>query len=147
MWGADLGVRSVHLFCAGENPWAISIDVERMSNRADELDALWNKVYEVFSSHDVVFVEEPPLAGVRNIRTFAALSQVFAVVLTAAPKAYGVEVSTWKKQVVGKGNATKEEVQGWLTANNPAYAALCGDQNLTDAACVALYGHAVLDRL
>lgn len=146
IWGADLGVRSVHLFCL-DAPHTVKVDIPKMSTRGLELRALRYGLAEVID-HDMVFVEEPPLAGRRNIRTFAALHQTYALVLSCTPEAYSVEVSTWKKEVVGKGNATKDEVSIWLNEQLPDYSALCGDdQNLADAACIAVYGRAVLDRL
>lgn len=50
-------------------------------------------------------------------------------------------VSTWKKRVVGRGNATKPEVADWLRLRWPAlHAAANGNQDGYDAACIALYG-------
>lgn len=147
IWGVDLGVRSAHLFCV-DQPQTVSVVIPKMTKRGLELRALRHQLSEFITREDVVFVEEPPLAGSRNVRTFAALNQVYAIVLSSTSEAYSVEVGTWKKQVVGKGNATKEEVSTWLEVDHSAYSALCGDdQNLRDAACIALYGRAVLDRL
>lgn len=50
-------------------------------------------------------------------------------------------VSSWKKRVVGKGNATKPEVAEHLRLRWPSlYARTGGDQDLIDACCIALYG-------
>ncbi len=126
---------------------ALSVTVDKMETRSRELKALGKKFYGFFDQDDTVFVEEPPLAGSRNIRVFAALNQVFSVALCEAPNAYPVEVSTWKKQTTGKGNSTKDDVSRWLEEHHSPYSALCGDQNLIDAACIAIYGRAVLSRL
>lgn len=54
-------------------------------------------------------------------------------------------VSSWKKQVVGKGNATKEDVGEYLRLRWPAiYARTGGNQDAIDASCIALYGQRVL---
>ena len=53
----------------------------------------------------------------------------------------GANVSSWKKAVVGKGNATKEEVVQSLRLRWPSlYHQVVGDQDLCDAASIALYG-------
>ncbi|MBT7912602.1 hypothetical protein HN588_01690 [Candidatus Bathyarchaeota archaeon] len=57
---------------------------------------------------------------------------------------HGANVSSWKKQVVGKGNATKDEVARSLQLRWPSlYATVEGDQDLCDAASIALYGRLV----
>ncbi len=54
-------------------------------------------------------------------------------------------VSSWKKHVVGKGNAKKEEVAKYLRLRHPPlFAAAGGNQDLIDASCIALYGQLVL---
>jgi Holliday junction resolvasome RuvABC endonuclease subunit len=149
IWGVDLGVRSLYAFGIDDsgNSFDLKVETPKMETRAMELKALAHEFHTFFEHSDQVFVEEPPLAGSRNIRVFAALNQVFSVALSQAPNAYHVEVGTWKKEVVGKGNATKDDVAHWLNDHHPVYAALCGDQNHIDAACIALYGRAVLTRL
>ena len=145
----DLGVRSLHAFGLADDEQTLvaSISVEKMETRSRELKALGRQFYGLFDADDTVFVEEPPLAGSRNIRVFAALHQVFSVALSEGPNVYPVEVSTWKKETTGRGNATKDDVSRWLEEHHPLYSALCGDQNLIDAACIAVYGRAVLGRL
>lgn len=149
IWGVDLGVRSLYAFGIEEHgsPFAAKVEVPKMDTRQSELKGLLHEFKEIFEKDDIVFVEEPPLAGSRNIRVFAALHQAYTTALLSAPTAYPVEVSTWKKETVGKGNATKDDVSEWLQRVHPDYAALCGDQNHTDASCIAIYGRAVLTRL
>ena len=54
---------------------------------------------------------------------------------------HGANVSSWKKSVVGKGNATKDDVRQSLRLGWPSlYATVGEDQDLCDAACVAVYG-------
>lgn len=53
-------------------------------------------------------------------------------------------VSSWKKRVVGRGNATKEDVSKWLRLRWPDFfSATRGNQDLVDATCIALYGQQV----
>lgn len=52
-----------------------------------------------------------------------------------------VNVSTWKKEVLGNGHAAKEDVRNYLLQRDSAYAELCdGDQDRFDAACIGYYG-------
>ena len=56
-------------------------------------------------------------------------------------RSQAANVSSWKKHVVGKGNATKPEVGDYLRHGWPAiYREANGNQDLYDAACIALYG-------
>lgn len=58
-----------------------------------------------------------------------------------------VDNKTWKKELVGSGNATKDAVRDYIDVTHPAYAPLCeGEQDIYDAACVGLYGLTILDR-
>jgi len=87
---------------------------------------------------------EMPLVG-RSAHSTIVQAQVGGAVLAAADNA-GVEihlvnVNTWKKQVVGKGNSTKEDVAEWLSNNWPdAYTLCSGDQDLVDASALNRFG-------
>lgn len=50
-------------------------------------------------------------------------------------------VSSWKKRVVGRGNAKKPEVAEFLAKQHPElFRATGGNQDLIDASCIALFG-------
>lgn len=56
-----------------------------------------------------------------------------------------VNVSSWKKAVVGKGNADKGQVAEFLRLRwNAVYSASQGNQDIYDAATIALYGRQFL---
>lgn len=97
-----------------------------------------------------VFIEEPVVAGARNLRSSLLIAQVCGAVLVAAGMERVVRltpVSSWKKETVGNGNAGKQDVRDWLDAAHPQVAAVCGhDQDLYDATCVALHGQGLLRR-
>lgn len=58
-----------------------------------------------------------------------------------------VAPATWKKETIGRGNVDKPTVASWLRSKHPRLADACGrSQDLTDAACLALYGAAILAR-
>lgn len=87
---------------------------------------------------------ESPLVG-RSAYGTIVQSQVGGAVLAAAENCgvpvYLVNVSSWKKRVVGKGNAQKPEVSLWLQKFWPEAYTLCsGDQDLVDACVLNRYG-------
>lgn len=100
--------------------------------------------------HSYVFLEEPVVAGVRNLRTTIKIAETAGAVIAAACGAQGtylVPVSSWKKGTHGSGNAGKSDVRTWLADHHPTLAAECGDdQDLVDAACVALHGRRLVER-
>lgn len=118
--------------------------IDKDENRPYELWQLGEAFFSAIEDpEDRVYIEEPPLAGSRNLRVFLHLSQSSGVLAS-----YGtdytnfVEVSKWKKHVVGRGNATKPDVAKWLEKNHKNLFDQCGgDQNFVDATCIALYGH------
>jgi Holliday junction resolvasome RuvABC endonuclease subunit len=58
---------------------------------------------------------------------------------------YPVNVSSWKKAVVGKGNADKGQVGEFLRLRwNAIYTAAEGNQDVYDATAIALYGRQIL---
>lgn len=61
-------------------------------------------------------------------------------------KTYPVNVSSWKKAVVGRGNADKGQVAEFLRCRwNTLYCAASGNQDVYDASCIALYGRQFLE--
>jgi Holliday junction resolvasome RuvABC endonuclease subunit len=58
-----------------------------------------------------------------------------------------VNVSSWKKAVVGKGNADKRQVAEHIRLRWPAlYAEANGNQDVYDASAIALYGRQLLQQ-
>lgn len=90
------------------------------------------------------FVEEPFIHR-RNARGVLPLAYVNGAVraslLSTESSVELVANKAWKKPIVGNGNATKDQIAQWLKLNYPeASSAFDGDQDLTDAACVLLFG-------
>lgn len=152
-WGVDLGVRSFHaaglhpsyleLF-AYEHPLTGLVRDQGIWDRVRELYAVGTSITPLIMPGDQVGLEEPPLAGAKNIRTFLGLSQVSGVVGVGAKHGGGevtfVPVDSWKKGTVGRGGADKELVAAWLKRTYPGYHDQCaGNQNFVDAVCIALY--------
>lgn len=97
----------------------------------------------------VVFIEEPLVAGARNIRSGLKLAEAVGVIIAAVScytdRCYLVPVASWKKGTVGNGSASKQDVALWLSQYHPSYAAHCdGSQDLADACCIARYGVGVV---
>lgn len=92
----------------------------------------------------ILFCEEAVVAGARNLRTSLQISQTVGVVLASTALSYLVPVSTWKIETVGKGNADKSSVMNWLRVGYSGYFASCdGNQDIADAAAIAIYGRDV----
>lgn len=145
VWGVDLGVRSLFVARIDDGRLSLqshsSLRIHRQS-RSAELRTLHRWLSELTALEPgPVYVEEPPLAGARNLQTFLHLAQVSGVVASATPATL-VPVSVWKRGTVGNGAAGKELVADWLRASFPDYYRQCdGNQNYVDAVCIALYGH------
>jgi Holliday junction resolvasome RuvABC endonuclease subunit len=145
IYGVDLGMRSLYVFSDKD----VDEILVKKSDRYTEIHTMAEFVSSMFLETDTVFYEEPVLAGPKNIRTVIGLAQSSAALL-AGSKAhcYEVPVATWKKEVIGKGNANKMQVADWLYENDLKTYDRCGEnQNFIDAACIQKYGVAVMDRL
>lgn len=143
IWGVDLGVRSAYAAGLGDGGVLVLDCLLQRPNkisRSRELRLLHEWAHRTFAPDDAVYIEEPPLAGSRNLRVFLHLGQVAGVIASAC-EAVLVPVSSWKKGTVGNGAASKELVASWLSRRHPDLYRQCGgDQNRIDATCIALYG-------
>ena len=151
IYGIDPASRSLGVvaWCHNKEVVVDKIVVAK-GNRDLELKHLKTSLDIVFNrcEPEVIFVEEPVVAGVRNLRSTILIAQTVGMVLTSPAQVYLVPVSSWKKVTVGKGNAKKEEVASWLVNNHPDYAELCGnDQDLVDAGAINIYGRQILGSL
>lgn len=138
-WGVDLGTRSA--YAAGLAGDQLVLDrlvlKPKQHSRSDELRLLHEWAQQLRGHH--ILVEEPPLAGARNVRTFLGLAQSNGVLL-AGTGGRAVPVDVWKKGTVGRGGVSKDVVSRWLATAHPSYHRACdGDQNFIDAVCIALY--------
>lgn len=152
-WGVDLGVRSATLAGIGPGDRFELLSIGRPTPKGKisdqgpherwvELAQLARTIHDLVHPGDFVYLEEPPVAGARNLRTYGKLSMAAGAVTSAsqAPVIL-VPVDTWKMAVLGKGGLSKDEVSRRLCALHPKYSLLCdNDQNRVDATCLALYG-------
>jgi len=144
--GVDLGGRkaAISIYQDGVLTNVASAELAR-STRSRELRTLADWCFCYLRLADLVVVEEP-LIG-RGTQASLQVAHTFGAVLATLgdththTSVYTVPVATWKKEVVGKGNANKEAVRMWLEETYPAYAVKCGgNQDRIDAACIGLYG-------
>ena len=99
----------------------------------------------------LIAVERPIQGASRNVRVGLAMAMVAGAITHAAHQTGSetilVEPATWKKAVVGRGNADKASITAWLQHSHSYYAHRCGkSQDLVDATCLALYAKKVLER-
>lgn len=136
--GIDLGVRKLHISRSDDDALSIAV---KPTIRHHELIGLTKELITELPVHTKAYVEEPVVAGVRNLRTSLQMSQLMGALMVVLAEVVPVPVSSWKRGTVGKGNATKDEVAKWLEENHPrSHKAANGSQDLVDAACIRLYG-------
>jgi len=147
VWGIDLGVRSwyaarVDLETGKHAAYSCVIKPKKTEERAKILSTLSIELATLLDGADPIYIEEPVVAGARNLRTSLMLAQTAGALMSriSGPVTL-VPVSSWKKEVCGKGNMNKEEVSAWLKVHEPTFHDNClDDQNKIDATCIALYG-------
>lgn len=143
----DIGARRVAI-ASDTAHWEFDTG-KKNTQRGAELDLLYQECVRVFevTRATEVFVETP-MVGRGGARVAIQLSQTQAVVLLAAEHvgafAYEVAVGTWKKAVVGKGNAKKHEVAEFARETWKELEA--ESQDVIDARCIQEYGARVMER-
>ena len=154
--GADLSSRSMAFALLDTNTGLVVTKkasvLNTIMNRHRIINLLSNEV-EVWlreSQADALYIEEPLVAGARNLQSSLKIAQVAGALLCLSAgmeQVYLVPVATWKKDVIGHGGAVKSEVCSWVAEHHPQVAAVCGlDQDLYDAAAIAFYGQGCLRR-
>lgn len=148
--GIDLNSRSVAMVGFPTKPddmhpfWHKYTVPTKLMDRAEICGLLYADVVKNVFPEDQVYVEAPVLAGVKNvqstIKVAAAYGAVLAAINSTRAVTHEVPVALWKVATVGKGNASKDDVGDWLHVQHPSVHRECaGDQDLMDAACIALY--------
>ena len=153
LMGIDLGTRKVSTAVFGQGDLGLSLqaahthEVPEQVSRPDQLLELARFVHDQALFYEVgqVWIEDVIIGN--NRKYSLQLAQVLGAVM--ASLATGrlvldirrVDNKTWKKEMVGNGNASKDMVRNYIVATYPDYALLCGDdQDRFDACCVGLYG-------
>ena len=104
---------------------------------------------EYFGEKNLVAFYELPVLGRGGFRS--TIVQCFtsgavqATLYDFGIQTHTANVSSWKKAVVGRGNADKGQVAESLRLRWPAlYTASAGNQDAYDASCIALFGRQLL---
>lgn len=102
-----------------------------------------------FSTDEITAVYELPVLGRGGFRSTVVQCFTSGAVQGAlyelGIKSHSANVSSWKKAVVGRGNADKGQVAEYLRFRWSAlYDSANGNQDVYDAACIALYGRQLL---
>ena len=150
--GIDLGVRkiAISVFLEGEleschvyeSPEGVFRDVQ-----LKELAGFTEHICGSLFPTDAVWIEDTIIGNNRKYsiklaQTMGAVQSALGYMrLEQGTDTRVVDNKTWKKVIVGNGNANKDTVRDYIDVTHPAYALLCdGDQDLYDATCVGLYG-------
>lgn len=116
--------------------------VSKSSLRQHQLADVSRAVREVVEGYapDCIWIEETLIGN--NRKYSIRLSQTLGAVMSALYRYDEVKLinnMTWKKAVIGKGNASKEDIRKYVV--DLGYAHLCGDdQDQYDATAIGLYG-------
>ena len=138
--GIDLGTRSIHVSDGESCQTFIS---QKLNDRAAEVSFLFDCFIDVYGWRWKGYIEEPVVAGARNLRVSLQIAQISGALL-ATGSGRLVPVTSWKKLIVGKGNANKAYVADWFEANHPdAYKLIKGKQDHIDASCIQMYAEKI----
>lgn len=153
--GIDLGIHKAALAILEEDQ-LICCDEISSDNVARDTQlyevSRWAYQLGLFHEVDSVWIEDVLIGNNRKYSLQLAETKG-AMLSSLSGLRYGgtdirmVDVQTWKKQVVGSGHASKEDIKNYIHVTHPAYAPLCGDdQDKYDATCIGLYGRLIHDR-
>lgn len=155
--GIDLGTRKValSLMIADDLFLAREFEVGEMVPRPKQLMRLGDHVKEFVQTYspDWVWIESVIVGN--NRKYSIALAEAKGAILSSLAQLQdeqtffidSVDNKSWKKLIVGNGNASKDDIKAWVREQHPPYAVLCGDdQDKYDAACIAMYGQRIVSR-
>lgn len=113
-------------------------------------EGIWDEVPDPLPVH--VFLEAPVYAPKAGPGSLIPQAQVSGAILAACGlRGVPVELvdnAVWKKDVIGSGSASKIEIARWVRMHcRSIYLAAQADQDVCDAACIALHGSHFVHRL
>ena len=114
-----------------------------MKNAVEEWLSMVGPDQEISSFIESPFIHpKRPSGAMSTIMTSGAAQ---ATLKSAGSDVRLVEVAKWKKSIVGNGNASKAQIAAHLINEIGVTDGLTDDQDLTDAACVFLWGIKTLE--
>jgi Holliday junction resolvasome RuvABC endonuclease subunit len=149
--GVDLGVHKVAVAVLEGEELTHAVPNHTTTDRPRDLvlHSLAGMVCNVAQLYDVdqVWIEDTIIGNNRKYSIGlaetkgAVMSELAQLRLLRGLDVRLVDNQTWKREVVGNGHASKDEIRDYIRVTHGAYAPLCGDdQDLYDAACIGLYG-------
>ena len=146
--GIDPASTKIALVALSEDGKYMSLSNAKLGKSGGEACYNATTVTKKLGKISFAFIESPVVGrgGVRSTMVQCFTSGAIQAVLYE----YGIptqaaNVSSWKKSVIGKGNATKEEVAEHLRYRWSAlHKSANGNQDLVDASCIALYGQSIV---
>ena len=116
---------------------------DRMNVVVEGLE-VWLKENKVTGENCFAAVEDP--IYIQNAKATIGIASVIAGVkhsmYAAGVDCMGIGNRSWKKVVIGKGNATKDEIMEFAEAR---WGKVFPEQDYADAACVSLWGKMAKD--
>lgn len=96
------------------------------------------------------FIERPFLSGsgARNPNTTIGMAETVGVIRAATvwgQPSVMVNPSTWKKELLEDGRASKDDARRWLSNRMNPEEVIAYSEDMCDATCVALYGAALIE--
>lgn len=149
--GIDVGIAKVAWSVWNDDTLVgVGAYASKEPNRAFVLEDIYTNISTAVSPFypDFIFIEETLIGNNRkySIQLSQTIGAVLAALASDAP-IYLVNVSTWKKEVLGNGKADKTAIRDYVKGRDSAYAVLCGsDQDKYDAACIGYYGVLISER-
>lgn len=146
--GIDLGTRKIAVssYTGEENlEYCLAFTASEKWSRPTQLRFLADTLFDLLDSTqpDHVFMESVIVGN--NRKYSIGLAEVAGALMSNTPdplpETHRIDNKTWKKQLIGNGNATKQDIALWLKTEYPRYSLQCaGDQDRVDATCIALQG-------
>lgn len=163
--GVDIGTRRYHAVgmevsdsgrIKSIEVWDHEVD-KNDTERWRELQALHEHFYADLAMRavdeewtDTILYIEDPVVGRGGAKVQAELARAQAAMMLAAAHVdddhvsniytYTIHLTSWKKSVVGKGNASKKDVAAFVEDRWPEFAKVVpGQQDYYDARCIAEY--------
>jgi len=141
--GCDCSTKSVAIFTI-QNKKAIVTEIKSSEkDAASRIDDMFLQLFDFFKKNkpDMVYIENSPY--LQNIKVTLQIHSVvdavrFSCVFNNLPY-QTVEVTSWKKSVLGNGRADKPAIMQF--ANAKWGAKLITNQDVADSACICLYGY------
>ncbi|AYQ99295.1 holliday junction resolvase [Brevibacterium phage Cantare] len=132
----------------------ISLPGNDLSRKCARTHTKFKRVIKEYQAYGKVYViVEAPVVGRGGAKPTIMQSKINGAlqasgIIAGAVMLEDANNQSWKKEIVGKGNAGKPKVAEWLQQNRPKLYAMTGkDQDLIDACVILEFGMKIANRL